>query len=334
MGRTVDSLLSTILMLPRRRRRCILPISLQLGNNSKNQTFISSFLRWYQYTPLNMKRRQLITLVALVIFQLVFLSTIYEDYTIRRYLPPYNNNDSSISFLQQIFIQLPIDLWSYYESSLQTNPIITKTIINTVIYLISDWISQTILQGRTDIFNFDISRTLKNGFVGLCFGTPVHYYYEFSDFILPLDGVTLGITNRLYKILMDQSIYCSIKFSIYIMAISSLNGEGIQSSINNVQNRIRNVMFTSLKFWPIVHCITYWIIPSRHRVLWVNCVDLFVWIPILTLKARKNVDEEEYAVAKKKKENESNQLSAMSSLSTYNSTESKDSDTSLGIVTI
>ena len=233
-----------------------------------------------------MKRRQLITLVALVIFQLVFLSTIYEGYTITIYLPRYNNdNINSISIIQQIFIQLPIDIWSYYELSLHTNPILTKTIINTVIYLISDWLSQTILQGRTDIFNFDISRTLKNGFVGLCFGTPVHYYYEFSDIILPLDGVTFGITNRLYKIIMDQSIYCSIKFSIYIMAISLLNGESLKASFNNVQNRICNVMFTSLKFWPIVHCITYWIIPSRHRVLWVNCVDLFVWIPILTLKA-------------------------------------------------
>ena len=277
-----------------------------------------------------MKRRQLITLVALVISQLVFLSTIYEGYTIRRYLPPYNyNNINTISILQQI-LQLPIDIWSYYESSLQTHPILTKTIINTIIYLISDWISQTILQGRRNIFNFDISRTLKNGFVGLCFGTPVHYYYEFSDFILPIDGVTFGITNRLYKITMDQSIYCSIKFSLYIMAISLLNGESIQASINNVQNRIRNVLFTSLKFWPIVHCITYWIIPSRHRVLWVNCVDLFVWIPILTLKARKNVDKEEYAVAKKKEENGSSPLSAASSLSTF-SMESKDSDTSLGI---
>ena len=187
------------------------------------------------------------------------------------------------------------------------------------------------LQGRSDIFNFDISRTLKNGFVGLCFGIPVHYYYEFSDIILPLDGVTFGITNRLYKIIMDQSIYCSIKFSIYIMAISLLNGESLKASFNNVQNRICNVMLTSLKFWPIVHCITYWIIPSRHRVLWVNCVDLFVWIPILTLKARKNVvDREEYAVTKKKKENGNSKLSAASSLSTY-SMESKDSDTSLGI---
>jgi len=56
-----------------------------------------------------------------------------------------------------------------------------------------------------------------------------------------------------------------------------------------------------------------------------------VWIPILTLKARKNVDKEEYAVAKKKeKENGSSKLSAVSSLSIY-SMESKDSDTSLGI---
>lgn len=40
-------------------------------------------------------------------------------------------------------------------------------------------------------------------------------------------------------------------------------------------------------FVKTVHCITYSIIPARHRILWVNCVDL-VWNAILATKAQKD----------------------------------------------
>ena len=44
-------------------------------------------------------------------------------------------------------------------------------------------------------------------------------------------------------------------------------------------------MFAAWKFWPLVHCVTYGLIPARHRILWVNSVDL-VWNAILASKAR------------------------------------------------
>lgn len=40
------------------------------------------------------------------------------------------------------------------------------------------------------------------------------------------------------------------------------------------------------KFWPIVHCITYSLIPAQHRILWVNSVDLF-WNGLLASMAQK-----------------------------------------------
>mmetsp|Transcript_56710 Transcript_56710/g.137901 ORF Transcript_56710/g.137901 Transcript_56710/m.137901 type:complete len:186 (-) Transcript_56710:2683-3240(-) len=40
------------------------------------------------------------------------------------------------------------------------------------------------------------------------------------------------------------------------------------------------------KFWPIIHCITYSLIPAQHRILWVNCVDL-VWNGLLASMAQK-----------------------------------------------
>jgi len=107
---------------------------------------------------------------------------------------------------QETMQRLPYDNWRNYEGSLEESPVLTKTTINVVIYLLGDWLSQTVFQGQP-LLNFDSSRTLRNGFIGLCFGPLVHYYYQFSDFILPVDVVT----NRFWKIVMDQTIYLGVK---------------------------------------------------------------------------------------------------------------------------
>lgn len=190
----------------------------------------------------------------------------------------------------EISLRIPLDTWASYENSLSEKPVATKTIINVVIYLLGDWLSQTLFQGK-NILDFDAARTIKNGFIGMCFGPAVHEYYEFSDWILPVDGATFGITNRAFKILMDQTIYLSIKCSIYIVAIGVLNGETMGNSTENAKNRIKPIMFTAWKFWPLVHCVTYGLIPARHRILWVNSVDL-VWNAILASKARDDNNED------------------------------------------
>ncbi|KAL3780795.1 hypothetical protein ACHAW5_004908 [Stephanodiscus triporus] len=188
----------------------------------------------------------------------------------------------------EIGMRIPLDTWASYENSLSEKPVATKTIINIVIYLLGDWLSQTLFR-RGNVLDFDASRTLRNGFVGMCFGPAVHEYYEFSDWILPVEGLTLGITNRAFKILMDQTIYLSVKCSIYIMAIAVLNGQTVEDGADNVRNRLKPIMFTAWKFWPLVHCVTYGLIPARHRILWVNSVDL-VWNAILASKARGDDD--------------------------------------------
>jgi hypothetical protein len=62
-------------------------------------------------------------------------------------------------------------------------------------------------------------------------------------------------------------------------------GESWETAKNNVQTKIKGICFTAWKFWPLVHCITYGVIPARHRILWVNCVDL-VWNAILATMSR------------------------------------------------
>lgn len=182
-------------------------------------------------------------------------------------------------------MRIPLDNWASYESSLNTQPIVTKTTINVIIYLLGDWLSQTVFV-KKNVLEFDAFRTLRNGLIGLVFGPLVHEYYEFSDYILPVD---VGM-NRLYKIFMDQTIYLSVKCSVYIVAVNVLAGESLEYSIQTAKEKILGIMFTAWRFWPLVHCITYGAIPARHRILWVNCVDLF-WNAILALKTSSNDDE-------------------------------------------
>jgi protein Mpv17 len=191
--------------------------------------------------------------------------------------------------LQEIAMRIPLDTWSGYEVALEEKPVVTKTIINVVIYLLGDWLSQTVF-AKKNILDFDALRTLRNGFIGLCFGPLVVEYYQFSDHILPVDG---GIANRIGKIFMDQTIYLFIKCSIYIMAVGVLQGDSIETAAQNVKDKIRGIMFTAWKFWPLVHCVTYSVIPAQHRILWVNCIDL-IWNAILaTLSSQKDISEPE-----------------------------------------
>jgi len=187
----------------------------------------------------------------------------------------------------EIAMRIPLDNWGAYESYLENKPIVTKSLINVIIYLLGDWLSQTAFSKR-NVLEFDLQRTLRNGFIGLCFGPLVHEYYEFSDWILPPE---LGLVTRLQKILMDQTIYLTAKCCLYISAVGLLAGETTDSVQQTVKDKIQGIVVTAWKFWPIVHCVTYSVIPAQHRVLWVNSVDL-VWNAILSSAAQKEEQSE------------------------------------------
>lgn len=123
---------------------------------------------------------------------------------------------------------------------------------------------------------------------GLCFGPLVHQYYAFSDHILPVEG---GLMNRVQKIFMDQTIYLTVKCSIYIFAVGLLSGDDWETCKQNVKNKIGGIVVTAWKFWPLIHCITYGVIPARHRILWVNSVDL-IWNAILATQAQQEQPED------------------------------------------
>jgi len=65
----------------------------------------------------------------------------------------------------------------------------------------------------------------------------------------------------------------------------------VEEAKEGVKIKISGVMLKAWKFWPLVHCVTYGVIPPRHRVLWVNMVDL-IWNGILAGAASTSKDDE------------------------------------------
>ncbi|CAM9839049.1 unnamed protein product [Discosporangium mesarthrocarpum] len=164
--------------------------------------------------------------------------------------------------------RLPYDNWGSYEVGLQQHPILTKTLINVVIYLLGDWLSQVNWGKDKDrqLWEFDLQRTLRNGVIGAIFGPVVHYYYEFSDLVLPMNVAM----NRPLKIIMDQTIYFCTKCSVYIALVGLLRGDSLEEVSTQWRQSIKPVVTTGWKFWPLAHVVTYGFVPSRHRVLWVS----------------------------------------------------------------
>mmetsp|Transcript_9859 Transcript_9859/g.29332 ORF Transcript_9859/g.29332 Transcript_9859/m.29332 type:complete len:120 (+) Transcript_9859:788-1147(+) len=79
---------------------------------------------------------------------------------------------------------------------------------------------------------------------------------------------------------MDQTAYAAFKYSLYIAAVGVLSGHSGPTVRADVSAKIVPTLQTGWRFWPMAHLITYTLVPPRHRMLWVNCVDL-VWVTLL-----------------------------------------------------
>lgn len=169
--------------------------------------------------------------------------------------------------------------WEAYELAVRETPIATKTAINAIVYALAEWISQVMSGRRWN--EFDLKRVLSNSAIGAFFGPLVCGYYDFSDTVLPPQDAA----NVPWKILMDQTIYCTVKYSAYLSLSGVANGRKLPECMDELQAKLWPTLTTGWKFWPAVHLITYNLIPPRHRVLWINLVDL-AWVTFLSTVAR------------------------------------------------
>ena len=243
---------------------------------AKAEQLAPTGLEWLPIAaPAGSSRRTVNTVLVTLVLAYVLISVLQVDADLSR----------GWTFLER-FNRLLGANWDAYEMQLRATPVATKTAINCGIYLVADWLSQQ-LSGAKPL-DFDTSRVIKNGAIGAFFGPLVCAYYSFSDDVLP----PMDPSNIPYKILMDQTLYAATKYSMYLGLVGLGSGKDVEQCKGEIQTKLLPTLQTGWKFWPLVHLITYNAIPPRHRILWINCVDL-VWVTILASIGSSGSDQNE-----------------------------------------
>lgn len=67
--------------------------------------------------------------------------------------------------------------------------------------------------------------------------------------------------------------------------VSLLRGDSFEEARGTVKRKLKGVVTTGWRFWPFVHIFTYFLIPPRHRVLWVRGLAMGVLLLFHLLKS-------------------------------------------------
>ena len=174
---------------------------------------------------------------------------------------------------EETLLRLLPDAWRAYESSLEVDPVAVKAFITAVSYFLGDWLAQGVANRNDapdDPFGWlavDRTRLLRGLAIGAPLGVLAHYYYGLNDELL-------GDWPFLAKILVDQTVYLFTYNSAYYLGTGVLGGKSPQAALDDYSTKWKALLTAGWKLWPIVGIITYTIIPLRHRLLWVDAIEI------------------------------------------------------------
>lgn len=177
--------------------------------------------------------------------------------------------------------KLPADNWMVYESAMQNAPWRTSAIISGVAYFLADWTAQT-YEG-SGVFGFSTLRLLRTTLVGAAVLAPfAHWYYSLQDALIP---TAVWFAPPL-KLVIDQTIYVSFYNVIFLGCCGLLSLQSPSRVFTDVRENYWPVLKAGWRLWPFVHILTYTVIPTSHKLLWVDAVEV-AWVTYLSMVANR-----------------------------------------------
>ena len=166
------------------------------------------------------------------------------------------------------------DVWTAYRDAVAANPIETKACISGVIYSLGDLVAQS-YEGR-DIADWDRSRVIRSGICGLIAHGPLsHLYYLALDHAFAQQSfITVSWMIPFAKIAIDQTVWSLCWNSIYYTLLGILKFESPSVIVASVKNSWWDLLRAGWRLWPMVHVLTYGVIPVQHRLLFVDLVEI------------------------------------------------------------
>jgi len=157
--------------------------------------------------------------------------------------------------------------WSAYNDSLDNNPLTTKALTSLAGWALGDFLAQTFLTKLP----FDMKRFISLSAFGFLYHGPSgHYFYNWLDSKIP------GTESKVIalKVAIDQIMWCPLFMTVFFTYLGLVNGDSFGTIGSKVKNDLFSACQGSWKVWPIVHAINFKFIKTKHRLVFINGVQI------------------------------------------------------------
>uniref|UniRef100_A0A7S3L6N3 Peroxisomal membrane protein MPV17 n=1 Tax=Amphora coffeiformis TaxID=265554 RepID=A0A7S3L6N3_9STRA len=157
--------------------------------------------------------------------------------------------------------------WAAYNQALDEKPLLTKAMTSLVGWALGDLLAQIFISGGP----FNMQRFLSLSFFGFIYHGPSgHYFYNW------LDSKITGKESKdvALKVAIDQICWCPIFMTVFFTYLGLVNGDSFSTIGNKIKTDLLSACQGSWKVWPIVHAVNFKFISNKHRLLFLNAVQI------------------------------------------------------------
>lgn len=157
--------------------------------------------------------------------------------------------------------------WAAYNRALDESPLTAKACTSLVGWALGDVLAQIFISGGP----FDMKRFITLSAFGFLYHGPSgHYFYNWLDSKIPgKDGASIA-----KKIIIDQTMWCPIFMTVFFTYLGLVNGDSLATIGNKVKKDLFSAVQGSWKVWPMVHFVNFKFISNKHRLLFLNAVQV------------------------------------------------------------
>ena len=101
-------------------------------------------------------------------------------------------------------------------------------------------------------------------------GPSGHYFYNWLD--SKIEGTEAKHVAA--KVAFDQIIWCPIFMSVFFTYLGLVNGDSFAAIGDKIKKDLLSACQGSWKVWPIVHAVNFKFISTKHRLIFINSVQI------------------------------------------------------------
>jgi len=158
--------------------------------------------------------------------------------------------------------------WAAYNEQLDKNPLTAKACTSLVGWFLGDLLAQLFIVKAPQL---DLARLASlTAFGFLYHGPSGHYFYNW------LDSKVEGTDGKAVftKVAIDQILWCPLFMTVFFTYLGLVAGDSPATIGAKIKNDLLTACQGSWKVWPFVHAINFRFISTKHRLVFINGIQI------------------------------------------------------------